>query len=203
LTVAALVFGLGLALDQWTKQWAFTRLRGQPAKVLIPYRLELDFAFNPGSAFGMFADQPLARPAFILITLLALLYMSALLWRLPGVRAAWNGTLALALMVAGAFGNLIDRLVRVYDVRLPLADGVPFWMIVENPVELASSVLRNRKFVDIPRHGVVDFIVVHYWQGKRWPTFNVADICLVVGVGLFVLYLVRQGRDTPAAGEPG
>jgi signal peptidase II len=202
-TVAALVIGLGLALDQWTKQWAFTSLRGQPAKVLIPYRLELDFAFNPGSAFGMFADQPLARPAFIVVTLLALLYMGFLLWRLPGVRAAWNGTLALALMVAGALGNLVDRLVRVYDVRLPLGDHVPFWMIVENPVELADSVLRNRKFVDIPRHGVVDFIVVHYWQGKRWPTFNVADICLVVGVGLFVIYLVRQGRDTPTAGTSG
>jgi signal peptidase II len=203
LTVAALVVGVGLALDQLTKQWAFTSLRGEPAEVLIPYRLELDFAFNPGSAFGMFADQPLARPVFIVITLLALLYMGALLWRLPGVRAAWNGTLALALMVAGALGNLVDRLVRVYDVRLPLGDGVPFWMIVDHPVELANSVLRNRKFVDIPRHGVVDFIVVHYWHGKRWPTFNVADICLVVGVGLFVVYLVRQGRSDPTGSTPG
>ena len=81
--------------------------------MLIPYRLELDFAFNAGSAFGMFANQPLARPVFITITILALIYMFVLLWRLPGVQAIWNGTLALALMATGALGNLIDRLVRV------------------------------------------------------------------------------------------
>jgi signal peptidase II len=202
LSVAAFVFGLGLALDQWSKHWAFTSLREQKAKVLLPGRLELDFAFNPGSAFGMFANQPLARPVFIVVTVLALIYIGALLWRPPGRRAIWTGSLALSLMAAGALGNLIDRLVRVYDARLPLGDGVPFWMIVEHPVELANSLLRARRFVDIPRHGVVDFIVVHYWQDKRWPTFNIADVCLVVGVGLFLLYLARQARSGPATGAP-
>lgn len=202
LSVAALVFAVGVGLDQWTKHWAFTSLRGEPSKVLIPGRLELDFAFNPGSAFGMFADQPLARPVFIVVTVLALIYIGALLWRPPGRLALWNGTLALALMASGALGNLIDRLVRVYDARLPLGDGVPFWLIIEHPVELANSLLRARRFVDIPRHGVVDFIVVHYWEGKRWPTFNIADICLVVGVGLFLLYLARQARSNPVTQEP-
>src|SRR5690242_2548162 len=173
LTAAAIVLVLGLALDQWTKHWAFTNLRGHPAKVLIPYRLELDFAFNAGSAFGMFANQELARPVFIAITLLAVIYMVAMLVRLPGNHATWNGTLALTLMTTGAIGNLTDRLTRVYDARVPIGDRVPFWMIVEYPVELANSILRARKFVDLPRHGVVDFIVVYYWHGKRWPTFNV------------------------------
>lgn len=189
------MFALGLGLDQWTKQWAFTSLRGEPATVLIPGRLELEFAFNPGSAFGMFANQPLARPVFIVVTVLALIYIGVLLWRPPGPRAIWTGSLALALMATGALGNLIDRLVRVYDARLPLGDGVPFWMIIEHPVELANSLLRNRRFVDIPRHGVVDFIVVHYWQDKRWPTFNIADMCLVIGVALFLLYLAMQARS--------
>lgn len=201
LSIAALVFALGLGLDQWTKHWAFTRLRGQPAQILIPGRLELDFAFNPGSAWGMFADQPLARPVFIVVTVLALIYIGALLWRPPGVRAMWTGSVALTLMATGALGNLIDRLVRVHDARLPIGDGVPFWMIVEHPVELADSLLRARRFVDIPRHGVVDFIVVHYWEDKLWPTFNIADMCLVVGVGVFMLYLARQARGTPATGE--
>lgn len=195
LTAATLVLALGLGLDQWSKHWAFTTLRGAPAKVLIPYRLELDFAFNAGSAFGMFANKPFARPVFIGVTVLALIYMAVLLWRLPARKAVWNGTIALALMFTGALGNLVDRLTRVYEARLPIGDGVPFWMIVEHPVELADSLLRARKFVDIPRHGVIDFIVVHYWHGKRWPTFNVADMCLVVGVGLFMLYLARQGRE--------
>jgi signal peptidase II len=169
--------------------------------VLIPGRLEFDFAFNPGSAFGMFSNQPLARPVFIVVTVLALIYIAALLWRPPGPRAIWTGSLALSLMAAGALGNLIDRLTRVYDARVPLGDGVPFWMIIEHPVELSKSLLRARRFVDIPRHGVVDFIVVHYWENKRWPTFNIADMCLVVGVGLFLVYLASQARRNPETGE--
>lgn len=188
-----LVFASGLALDQWTKQWAFTQLRGGPAKVLIEDRLVLDFAFNPGSAFGMFSEQPDARVAFIGVTLAALIYLGALTYKLPGTpsspRAAWLATVGLASMAAGATGNLVDRLVRVYDTRLRLGDELPFWLLVEHPVELSESMLRGRNFVDVPRHGVVDFIAVTYWQGRQWPSFNIADSCLVVGVGLFLIYL--------------
>lgn len=38
---------------------------------------------------------------------------------------------------------------------------------------------------------VVDFIHVHYW-----PTFNVADICLTVGMVVFILTSLRQERLT-------
>jgi hypothetical protein len=76
-------------------------------------------------------------------------------------------------------------------------------MIIEHPVELANSLLRGRRFADIPRHGVVDFIVVQYWGDKRWPTFNVADVCLVVGVSLFMLYLAKQARGSPATADVG
>jgi len=39
--------------------------------------------------------------------------------------------------------------------------------------------------------GVVDFILVSY--GKfSWPMFNIADICIVVGVGLMVLQVYKR-----------
>jgi signal peptidase II len=70
---------------------------------------------------------------------------------------------AVACVMGGALGNLHDRLVRVMEIRGEL------------------------------RHGVVDFIKVYYWPDKVWPTFNVADIALVVGVGLLFLFLTRHG----------
>jgi signal peptidase II len=70
---------------------------------------------------------------------------------------------AIGLVSAGALGNLHDRLFRTMEV----VGGV--------------------------RHGVVDFIKIYYWPGKAWPTFNVADIALVVGVGLLLIYLSRHG----------
>ena len=51
------------------------------------------------------------------------------------------------------------------------------------------------------RHGyVVDFVSVGVGE-LRWPTFNVADSALVVGIGLLVLYLsfVDDRRSRPSA----
>jgi signal peptidase II len=41
---------------------------------------------------------------------------------------------------------------------------------------------------------VIDFVDVH-WRGYHWPTFNVADSAITVGVGLL---LVDMLRDSPA-----
>jgi signal peptidase II len=39
--------------------------------------------------------------------------------------------------------------------------------------------------------GVIDFIALHVW-----PTFNVADSCIVVGCVLLIVSLLRGGRST-------
>jgi signal peptidase II len=76
---------------------------------------------------------------------------------------------AIALVSGGALGNLHDRIFRQMDVR------------------------------GEPRHGVVDFIKVFYWPDKPWPTFNVADVALVVGVGLLFIFLTRHGETIDAS----
>jgi signal peptidase II len=52
---------------------------------------------------------------------------------------------------------------------------------------------------------VVDFILVDVgvWPLNPWPVFNVADIVLVVGVGLIALDILqnRHGSDQPVAGS--
>ncbi len=40
--------------------------------------------------------------------------------------------------------------------------------------------------------GVVDFVKVNYPWGGSWPTFNVADAWLVVGVALLLIMAVRR-----------
>lgn len=77
--------------------------------------------------------------------------------------------IALGLLVGGSLGNLHDRLFR-----------------------------SMRMFDRGVRHGVVDFLVVFYAPGKRWPAFNVADVLLVVGVVLLGVVLWRA-RPRPEA----
>jgi signal peptidase II len=38
-------------------------------------------------------------------------------------------------------------------------------------------------------HEVIDFLHFRLWQGYSWPDFNVADSCIVVGVGLLMLQM--------------
>ncbi|HEY8430203.1 MAG TPA: signal peptidase II [Sandaracinaceae bacterium] len=57
--------------------------------------------------------------------------------------------------------------------------------------------------VDRIRYGyVVDFIRIHWYDEWNYPTFNVADIAIVVGVALLLLDGMRkEGKKAQAASE--
>jgi signal peptidase II len=47
--------------------------------------------------------------------------------------------------------------------------------------------------VDRLRYGfVVDFISWHWKDVYYFPTFNVADICITIGTGLLVIYILKE-----------
>ena len=97
-----------IAVDALTKWLAVERL--SPAYVphaVFGETVRLTLVYNPGAAFGLHLG-PWSRWIFTALTLVALVLM----WRLyrsspPGAR--WRVG-ALALVTAGAVGNLIDRL---------------------------------------------------------------------------------------------
>jgi signal peptidase II len=45
---------------------------------------------------------------------------------------------------------------------------------------------------------VVDFIVMHWKDRYYWPTYNIADVAITVGIGLMVLEFIVGGRKKPA-----
>lgn len=52
--------------------------------------------------------------------------------------------------------------------------------------------------IDRIRFGkVVDFLLF-YWRDYYFPNFNVADICITVGVGLLILHLLLTGEKNEA-----
>ncbi|HLT39969.1 MAG TPA: signal peptidase II, partial [Enhygromyxa sp.] len=177
LLIVAIVFVLSLALDLWTKAWAWENLRDQPAVEVIEHVFYLKFGFNTGSAFSFLRDESWARYFFITVTFLALGYMGWLAWKMPTRRV--YGFIAIGLIAAGAAGNLHDRFVRI----------MPVWM--------------NGEWVDA--HGVVDFLQFYYnWSaGKYWPIFNVADSSLVCGVGLLLVYLHYHGAEDEPEPDKG
>lgn len=53
----------------------------------------------------------------------------------------------------------------------------------------------------ITRGEVVDFLQFRLWSGYSWPDFNVADTCIVVGVGLLVIELLASEGETRGAAD--
>ncbi len=144
-----------LALDLWTKQWAWETLR-PPGDAMMLWEpvLELAFAYNRGSAFGVVPriDTPWL---VLVITTVLIGCVVSMAWK---QRAGRLGLVGAGMIVGGALGNLHDRMFRVDELG---------------------------------HHGVVDFIRVNFPWGGSWPSFNVADAVLVVGV-VFLLWSLRE-----------
>ncbi len=104
------IAGLIVAFDQWTKSLIrahipFGGMWLPPEwQSLAPYARIVHWR-NTGAAFGMFKDGA------TIFTVLAFLVIAAILWFYRQVDARdWFLRIALAMQLAGAVGNLIDRL---------------------------------------------------------------------------------------------
>ena len=138
-TFFAPLFVIFLGADQVSKEWAMTHLEEGTSR-----DVGLVLTYNYGVVFGF--DLPLPLIYVLTAAILGLgtyLVIKNRLWQ-----DHWHLG-ALSLLLAGAIGNVVDRL----------------------------------------RFGaVVDFIKV-YW----WPTFNLADLWIVLGVLLFAWeFLFRE-----------
>lgn len=147
-------------------------LRTQPSHPVIPGLLDFHLTTNTGAVFGLGQG---ARWLFIGVSILAVLVIGRLFWRSPA--DAWVLHLAFALILAGAIGNLYDR-VQYSAVR----DMLHMLPGVELPFGLAWP------------------------SGVRevWPwIFNLADAALMIGVGLvLVLSLFTHRADPKSKDQP-
>jgi len=97
-----------VALDQWTKALAL-RLLEYAEPVVVSGFFNLTLLYNKGAAFSLLSDAGgWQHWLFSGIALVVAVLISVWLYRLPA-RARLE-PLALALVLGGAIGNLIDRL---------------------------------------------------------------------------------------------
>lgn len=47
---------------------------------------------------------------------------------------------------------------------------------------------------------VIDFLDFHIQNKYSWPAFNIADIAIVVGVGILLIVMVLEGKEKKAQG---
>jgi signal peptidase II len=135
-----------VVLDQVAKAWAVAALSDGPIR-LIDDVLALRLVRNPGGAFSVFTGFT----PFLAVLAAALVVVIVRTTHRTSDRVM---AYTLAMVLGGAVGNLIDRLIR------------------------SPGFLRGH---------VIDFIDLSFW-----PTFNLADSAITIGV---VVVLLRGWRE--------
>lgn len=104
-----LVFLLVLLADQLTKYIAYTHLAVGESQVIIPGLFNFTLVYNPGAAFGMFSSltDGVRRVTLGLVSVLALIVV--LRFMTKEAKHDIISQYALVGILAGAFGNIIDR----------------------------------------------------------------------------------------------
>jgi signal peptidase II len=153
-----------LVLDQVSKALAHHYLPGQPPVEVVPNFFNLVYSRNPGGLFGYFGDLPDPWRS-LLLTLLPVIAVCMLAVFLGRGEGADRKTLVgLGLILGGAIGNLIDRIVR------------------GEVVDFLDAYIQSSSAADW---------LVRKFGTSHWPTFNIADSAIVVGACLLILTIIR------------
>lgn len=132
------------------------------SRPLLGDLLRLTYIENPGMAFGIDVGGKLFFSLFSLVASIGILYY---LFRSRTERLGFR--IALAMVLGGAVGNLIDRLFYGVFFR----EGPFFYGRVVD-------------FIDVD---ILDVTLFGYHL-SRWPVFNIADASVTIGVLLLLLY---------------
>ena len=155
-----LYFGISLAvvvLDQITKAIVSAHIPLHETIPVIRGFFDLTHVRNTGAAFGAFASISSPARTTILTLVAGVVFLAVLAWSLSSPVTLTRLQTALALVLGGAVGNLIDR------VRF---------------------------------HSVTDFLrfYVDRWE---WPSFNIADSAISIGVVLLAWDIWRHPGKEP------
>ncbi|HEL2110353.1 TPA: signal peptidase II [Streptococcus suis] len=134
-----------IAVDQLVKAWTVANIELDTVEPFIKGFMSLAYLRNYGAAWSILQNQ---QWFFTIVTIAA---VTGLIWYyVKQIKGNLWTLFSLALMIAGALGNFIDRIRLGYVVDMFHLDFINF------------------------------------------PVFNVADMCLSVGVGILFICIMKE-----------
>ncbi|HEM4050971.1 TPA: signal peptidase II [Streptococcus suis] len=134
-----------IAVDQLVKAWTVANIELDTVEPFIKGFMSLAYLRNYGAAWSILQNQ---QWFFTIVTIAA---VTGLIWYyVKQIKGNLWTLFSLALMIAGALGNFIDRIRLGYVVDMFHLDFISF------------------------------------------PVFNVADMCLSVGVGILFICIMKE-----------
>lgn len=149
-----------LILDQLSKWWIRVVVMDPPHDIPIASFFSLVLAWNRGISFSFFrSDAPFAPYVFSAVALAIVAGLVIWMYRMD---RAWPAV-AVALIVGGAIGNVVDRLIfgAVVDFLFFHGEAYPGFCAMLDGIGLGGF-------------------------DCRWPAFNLADSFIFIGVALLL-----------------
>jgi signal peptidase II len=145
----------GVIFDMVSKWVVFSKLDEFGKVSLIPGLINLLRSKNEGVVFGLFPGKTNAFIIFSVIAIAIIIYIY-----IKSDKSIFISNLALGLVLAGAVGNLWDRIWYGY---------------------------------------VRDFIDLHIMNQYHWPTFNIADTLICIGISFMVFTSFSASKPKESA----
>ncbi len=163
----AWITGVWLIVDQATKIWVVENIRYRTEEIkIIDGFFSLVHAQNSGAAMGLLHDFEHRMLVFAVFTVLALGVLWQMYREIPSSDRFQSA--ALGLILSGAVGNAIDRIDK----------------------QSVTDFLRV-----YTEHPSLKPTLVEWFGTYEWPSFNVADAAICVGLGMFIIHFAFMQED--------
>ncbi len=174
-----------IGADQWSKIWIRDNIHGRRDAIdVIDGFFQIVHVTNRGAAFGSFGDMGDVNSRMMMFLGFTAVVLGLIIWQVHQLEHDRLLTFTLGMITAGAVGNAIDR--AAYQ---GVTDFMRFYVARGTD---ACAWLASR------------------FNTCEYPSWNVADACIVVGVILFLVHYLffedRKGEadligDGPTAAE--
>jgi len=196
---AVIIIFVVLLIDQVSKIWIKTNMHLDESITVFDDWFFIHFIENPGMAFGLEFGGELGKIFLSLFRLVAIVFIGIYLRGLIKKRAPKGLIISVALVFAGAAGNIIDS--TIYGVIFSESPPLPVVATMFPEGGGYAGILQG-KVVDMLYFPIIDT----YWPewvpwlgGDRLqffrPIFNVADSAITIGMALILINQKRYFKE--------
>ncbi len=139
---------IGVFLDQYTKYLAIIKLKGSSPYIILENIFQLEYLENRGAAFGLFQNQRLFFFLSVVFICIAVIWFYG---RVPMEKRYLPLRICAVLIVAGAFGNFIDR------VRLEYVVDFFYFKLIDFPIFNVADI-----YVTVSTAVLIFFLCFYY-----------------------------------------
>ena len=179
-----------LVIDQFSKFWVKMNMQISEEINVLGNWFIIHFTENPGMAFGIEFAEPYGKLILSVFRIVAVCGIGYYLYNMPKKGASAGLMVSVALIFAGALGNILDSV--FYGV---IFNDSYFQVATLFPEEGGYAAPLYGKVVDMLYFPLSEGFFPEWfpiWGGEHYiffrPVFNIADSAITVGVASILLF---------------